>query len=201
MFCATNVFIASPEVGRPLGLELAEEAEHLEDARLAARLGHALHARGRSSSTMLTRSRFARPTYASAAHDLLRVAELLAPSPNAIDALRVDDEVDGEVLLFLVEAHEELLEALVDVPVEVAEVVAGLVVAVVGELDAAAALLRPPLGAQPPGEDAPADEREVLELALELVVEEVVVLGGGGLRARDAERPSDVEEAHARSPS
>ena len=91
---------------------------------------------------------------------------------------RVEDEVDGEVLLFLVEADEQLLEALVDVPVERAEVVARLVVAVVGELDAAAALLRAPLGAQAPGEDATADEREVLELALELVVEEVVVLAG-----------------------
>ena len=37
------------EVGVPLGLDLAEEAEHLEDARLAARLGHAVDHRGRSS--------------------------------------------------------------------------------------------------------------------------------------------------------
>ncbi len=98
---------------------------------------------------------------------------------------RVDDEVDGEVLFLLVEADEEALEALVDVPVEVAKIVARLVVAVVGELDAAPALLRAPLGAQAAREDPPADEREVVELPLELVVEELRRLATEEGGARD----------------
>ena len=38
-----------------------------------------------------------------------------------------------------------------------------------------------------PGEHAPADEREVVELALELVVEELVVVGRGASRATRGE--------------
>src|SRR5262249_8884467 len=67
-------------------------------------------------------------------------------------------------------------------------VVAGLVFAVIGELDARAALLGAALGAHAPREDAPAHEREVVELALELVVEQIVValtLRGRGRSAED----------------
>ena len=60
------------------------------------------------------------------------------------------------------------------VPVEVAEVVAGRVLAMVGELDAAAELHRPPLGQQLAAEDPPRDQREVLQLLQEVGVEEHV---------------------------
>ena len=59
-----------------------------------------------------------------------------------------------------------------DVPVEVPEVVAGRVLAVVGELDPAAELHRPPLGQELAAEDPPRDEREVFQLLQEFGVEE-----------------------------
>ena len=49
---------------------------------------------------------------------------------------RVDEQRDGDVLLLDEELDEQPLEAGVDVPVELAQVVAERVVAVVGELDA-----------------------------------------------------------------
>src|SRR5262249_10626664 len=60
----------------------------------------------------------------------------------------------------------------VNVPVEVAEVVARGVLAVVGELDAAAELAGPPLRQDRAAEDASRDEREVFQLLEELGVEE-----------------------------
>jgi hypothetical protein len=75
-----------------------------------------------------------------------------------------------------IETQKEPLEALVDVPVEVAKVVAGLIVAMVGELDAAAALFRASLGAQTPSEDLLADQGQVVELPLKLVVEELLAI-------------------------
>jgi len=79
---------------------------------------------------------------------------------------RVEDEIDGEVFFFLVQADEKAPEPLVNVPVEVAEIIAGLVLTVIRELDATPALLRSPLGPEPAREDTAAHEREVLELAL-----------------------------------
>jgi hypothetical protein len=64
---------------------------------------------------------------------------------------------------------------------------------VVGELDAAAALFGAALGAQAAGEDATADERQVLELALERVVEEVAL--GRRRRLLLAPPGQGVEEA------
>src|SRR5690606_2860329 len=87
----------------------------------------------------------------------------------------VDEEVDGEVFFFLVEAEEELLAPLVDVEVERADVVALDVVAVIGELDAGAGLLARALGAEAPAEDAPRGERERVQLAHEGFVEEISV--------------------------
>ena len=55
----------------------------------------------------------------------------------------VDEERDGDVLLLDEQLDEQLLESGVDVPVELAEVVAQGVVAVIGELDRLAALDAP----------------------------------------------------------
>ena len=106
-------------------------------------------------------------------------------------ARRVEHEVDREVLFFLEEAHEELVELLVDVPVEATEVVTGLVLAVVGELDTGAGLFGAAFGAHPPRHAAPADEGEHLQFALELVVEELVV----GDRRRFAAAEDSLEQA------
>ncbi len=77
-----------------------------------------------------------------------------------------------QVFFLLEPLEQQLVVAGVDVPVEVAEVVAGGVLAVVGELDAAAELHRPPLGQERPAEDPPRDEREVFELLQEVGVEQ-----------------------------
>src|SRR6185436_2007086 len=86
-----------------------------------------------------------------------------------------DDEINRKVFFLFVETHHQAAEAPVHVPIEVAKIVAGNVVAMVGELDSAAAFLRSSLGAQPPGEHTPADDGQIVELALEIVVEKLFV--------------------------
>jgi hypothetical protein len=95
-------------------------------------------------------------------------------------------------------ANQELAEALVHVPIDGAEVVALDVVAVVGELDAAALLLRAPLGSQASGEDAARDERQHFELALELVVEKLDL--ARALRLRSALTLEEFEDLQGRLP-
>src|SRR5262249_2211779 len=82
--------------------------------------------------------------------------------------------VDRQVLFLLEQPQQQLVEAAVEVPVDVAHVVAERVVAVVGELDAGAGLARAPLGADAPGEQLLRHQVEVLELLQELVAEEAV---------------------------
>ena len=77
-----------------------------------------------------------------------------------------------EVFFFLEPLQEQFVMAGVEVPVEVAEVVAGRVVAVVGELDPAAELLGPPLGHQAPPEDPARDQREIFDLFEEVRAEQ-----------------------------
>ena len=79
--------------------------------------------------------------------------------------------MDGKVFFFLVELDEEALHAGVGVPVEAAQVVAGGVIAVVGELDRLPALGAAPLAFEAPLLDLAADEGEALELAHEVGVE------------------------------
>src|SRR5690606_37907706 len=111
-------------------------------------------------------------------------------------ARAIDDEVDAEIFFLFVQAHEQAPEALVDVPVDVAEVVAGGVVAVVGELDAAALLLRAPLGPHAAGEHPPADDRQGLELALEIVAKQLGSLRARAERLRRAAPAEHVEHTH-----
>ena len=76
-----------------------------------------------------------------------------------------------QVLFFLEHAQQQLVEAPVDGPVEVAQIVAGGVVAVVGELHARAGLARAPLGANAADEDLLRDDVEVFQLLEKLLVE------------------------------
>ena len=85
-----------------------------------------------------------------------------------------------QVFLFLEPLQQQLVVPGEDVPVEVAEVVARGVLAVVGELDPAAELHRPPLGQELAPEDPPRDEREVFELLQEVGVEQAACSGVGG---------------------
>ncbi len=96
--------------------------------------------------------------------ELDRIAEGHAPRA-------VEQDVDVQVFLFLEPLEQELVVPGEDVPVEVAEVVARGVLAVVGELDAAAELHRPPLGQQLAPEHPARDQREVFELLQEIGVE------------------------------
>ena len=84
----------------------------------------------------------------------------------------VEQQVNVQVFFFLKPFEQELAVAGVDVPVEVAEVVARGVFAMVGKLDAAAELHRPPLGQKLAAEDPPRDEGQVFELLQEVGVEE-----------------------------
>src|SRR5204862_3748723 len=76
----------------------------------------------------------------------------------------VEDQVDRQVLLFFEQAQEQAADALVRLPVDVPEVVAVGILAVIGEFDAAPALGRAPVGAITPGELAPRDDPDVFEL-------------------------------------
>jgi hypothetical protein len=65
---------------------------------------------------------------------------------------------------------------------------------VIDELDARAALLGAPLGAHPACEHLAADDGQVVELALELVVEEIGLLRPGNTLAPAP--LEEVEQAH-----
>ena len=103
----------------------------------------------------------------------------------------VDEERDREVLLLDEELDEEALEPGVDVPVELAQVVAEGVVAVVGELHGLAPLDAPPAALQAAPHRRPDEQQQALELAQERLVEHGRVELGGqeDLRAPGARRP------------
>ncbi len=84
----------------------------------------------------------------------------------------VYEEVDGEVFFFFKEFDEGFFEPGVDVPVEVAEVVAGDVVAVVGKLDADAAFFGAAVAFHRPRADFVRHEGEGVEFAEGGFVEE-----------------------------
>ncbi len=194
LFCATKVRIASARLVCP---SASRGAEDLEDAVLAARgreaLGHAV-VEGEDADAVEVREGDVR----QGGGDPLGVAQLRrraeAHRPGA-----VDEDVDREVLFFLEEPQEQSPVPLVDVPVEVAEVVARGVLAVVGELDAAAGLLRAALGAGATRVEAARDDREVFELSLELLVEELVVVAGVGGRIVRTRRLQKAEHELTRS--
>jgi hypothetical protein len=73
--------------------------------------------------------------------------------------------VQGEVFLVLVGAHDGGVEAGEDIPVEVTQVVAFGVLAVVGELDGDAFLAGEAFAADAPGEGLPRVKAEAVEEA------------------------------------
>ena len=85
---------------------------------------------------------------------------------------RVDEQADRDVLLLDEELHEQLLEPGVDVPVELAKVVARRVVAVVGELHGLAALDASPSALQAATDGRSHEQEQALELAQERLVED-----------------------------
>ena len=102
----------------------------------------------------------------------------------------VDDDVDVEVFFLFEQPQQQLVEPPVQVPVDVAEVIAARVRAVVGELDAAADLTRAALGAQVPREHLARHHVEVLERLQEPIVEQRRAILGAipSRRARGLER-------------
>ena len=85
---------------------------------------------------------------------------------------RVDEKRDRHVLFLDEQLDEQLLEAGVDVPVELAEVVAERVVAVVGELHRLAALHAPSAALEAAADRRSHQQQQALELAQERLVED-----------------------------
>ncbi len=79
--------------------------------------------------------------------------------------------IDVQVFLFLEPLEQELVVPGEHVPVEVAKIIAGRVLAVVGKLDSPAKLHRPALGQQLAAKHAPRYQRQVLQLLQEIGVE------------------------------
>ncbi|MCY1004742.1 hypothetical protein OV079_03975 [Nannocystis pusilla] len=111
--------------------------------------------------------------------DLLGVAQLAAAGGRHRVA-DVDGDPDRQVLVLFIKADQGLLEAHEHAPVEVADVVAGAVLAVVGEFEAAADLARLAFGALLAAEQPARDHLQQLELGQEGLAEQLVVGGGGG---------------------
>ena len=84
----------------------------------------------------------------------------------------VDDQMKAQILLVDEELDVQPIEATVDVPVDVAEVVADAVRAIVAELDAVPPAQAPPLAFHAPAKDAAREQREALELRQKLRREE-----------------------------
>ena len=105
--------------------------------------------------------------------DLHRVVQLRQRRADRHRVRDVDQDVDVEVFFFLEQAQQQLVEAAVEVPVDVAEVVAARVRAVIGELDARADFARAALGAQVSREHLARHHVQVLERLQEPLVEQL----------------------------
>ena len=84
----------------------------------------------------------------------------------------IDEQRHGDVLFLDEELDEQLLEAGVDVPVELAQVVAERVVAVVGELDRLAPLDAAPTALETAADRGAHEQEKALELPQEGLVED-----------------------------
>ena len=84
----------------------------------------------------------------------------------------IDEQRDRDVLFLDEELDEQLLQTGIDVPVELAEVVAERVVAVVGELDRLAALDAPAAALEAAPDRRAHQQEQPLELAQERLVED-----------------------------
>ena len=110
---------------------------------------------------------------------------------------RVDEQRDGDVLLLDEQLDEEPLESGVDVPVELAQVVAERVFAVIGELDRLATLDAPAAALEPAADRRAHDQQQPLELAQERLVED----GRVDLARQERARCPPLPAKHRRAPS
>jgi hypothetical protein len=84
----------------------------------------------------------------------------------------IDEECDRDVFLFDEQLHEQLLEPRVHIPVELAQVVAQRVFAVIGELDRLASFHAPPAALEAATHGRAHQQQQTLELAEERLVED-----------------------------
>src|SRR6266536_889027 len=111
------------------------------------------------------------PDVAEGGSRALGEQQLLRPSGRHGRA-RVDEDADGDVLLLHEELDEQALEPRIHVPVELAQVVAEGVIAVVGELHRLTTLDAPPAALEPAANGCPHDQKEALQLPQERLVED-----------------------------
>ena len=160
------------EVGRAVGrLDRREVGEQSEDATGAAQRRPPARrptAECADRDPVLARE----PDVAERRRGPLGEQRAWPAGPVAIDADASTSSVIGDVLLLDEQLHEELLEPGVDVPVELAKVVAEGVFAVVGELDRLAALDAPPATLEPAADRRAHQQQQPLELAEERLVED-----------------------------
>src|SRR5439155_17139661 len=166
----------SGQSGRPFATVRGQEVEELERPPLAAQ-------GAQGAGPPVAEERDAHPVEVSQPQvgegcsrpacevELVWVAEVHG-------ARSIHEHVDGHVLLLDEELDEELLQACVHVPVELAEVVPGGVVAVVSELDALAAPDAAPLALHAAGGQPARGELELFEAPQECLVEERRALAG-----------------------
>src|SRR5258705_8771304 len=107
-----------------------------------------------------------------------RIAEL-GRLAEAHGSRAVEEEMEVQILFVHEELEIEPVEAAVDVPVHVAEIVTRSVGAIVGELDAHALVGALALTARAAAKGLPRDEREALELREKLRRQEIRGPAGG----------------------
>jgi len=95
----------------------------------------------------------------------------------------VDQRVEVQIFLFQEHLQEQLVESSVEVPVDQPQVIAGDVIAEIGELHALALALAPPLAFHPAAEHFARHQFQPLELAEQRWRKEF----GGGWRHRQIE--------------
>jgi hypothetical protein len=168
------------QVGAPRGPRVLEELEHLAQVPAAAlRAQRAVERRREGAEPDAVHVHEA--DVAQRRRAAQRVAQLVRPAV-VHGHRRVDQQVDVLVLLLHEQLDHELVEARVDRPVEEAQVVAGRVGPVVGELDRAAALLAALLALHAPLEDLARGDVEPRDAGEDRLVEERPRLLGEGPR-------------------
>jgi len=152
--------------GGPGGLDVAEEVHHGQDLRAPARrrpaLGHPLAQDPHADPLVV-----GQPDEAERGGHPHRVVEL-GRLAEAHRGRRVHQQVQAEVFLVHEQLDVEPLESTVDIPVDVAQVVAVAVGTVIGELHAVAATRTAPLALDAAAERAPRQQGQAFQLSKEL---------------------------------
>ena len=190
---------ALPEVGAPACFERLEHREHREDAASAA-----------SGRNLAGQRRAERQNGHAIEVDESDVAERRGQSSRLIEfgvgghrTARIEKQVDRQVLFLIEQSEQQPVQTFVGFPIDVAHIVAGRVLAVVGKLEPAPALPRLPVGTVASCERAHRDDAEVFEFLEKVSVEHGKIghvghVGGVG----HAEDRSDGDHAllHAYNP-